>query len=83
MSSLWVRGAFVEMSSPLAQGKSLRIEIDLGGDWVRGFARVAHSSRPTPRVRASRAASVWSSTASTNRRLLRKAVGELQLRYMP
>jgi EAL domain-containing protein (putative c-di-GMP-specific phosphodiesterase class I) len=85
VSSLSVRGAFVEMSNPLAQGKSLRIEIDLGGDWVRGFARVAHVQAPDPTRpgEPSGVGVVFYSLDRNEERLLRKAVSELQLRYAP
>ena len=42
LSSLSPRGAFIEMTDPLPVGSQLRLDFDLDGDLVRGFARVVY-----------------------------------------
>lgn len=85
VSSLSARGAFVEMSDPLAHGSSLRIEIDLGHDCVRGFGRVLHVQPHDP-ARPDVPSGVGVAFYGLDRneeRMLRKAVSELQMRYLP
>jgi diguanylate cyclase (GGDEF)-like protein len=85
VSSLSARGAFLEMEAPLTKGNSLRIEIDLGSDCVRAFARVAYvaqanDAQPTE---PSGVGISFYGLDRTEERLLRKAVSERQLRYLP
>jgi diguanylate cyclase (GGDEF)-like protein len=85
VSTLSARGAFVEMSDPLAYGSSLRIQIALGHDSVRAFARVVHVAEADP-SRPGDPSGVGVAFYGFDRneeRLLRKAVSELRMRYLP
>jgi diguanylate cyclase (GGDEF)-like protein len=85
LSSLSAGGAFVEMSDPLRYGSSLRIEINLGRDRFRGFARVVHVQAEDP-DRPNEPSGVGIAFHGVDRddeRLLRKAVSELESRYLP
>jgi diguanylate cyclase (GGDEF)-like protein len=42
LSSLSPRGAFIEMADPLPVGSQVRLDFDLDGNLVRGFARVVY-----------------------------------------
>jgi diguanylate cyclase (GGDEF)-like protein len=85
ISTLSPGGAFLEMGEPFEKGESLRIEIDLGGDVVRTFARVVHVQAPDPERpgEPSGVGVVFYGLDRNEERLLRKAVGERQLRYQP
>lgn len=85
ISTLSAGGAFVEVSEPFEQGQSLRIEIDLGSDMVRTFARVVYVQQPDPDRpgEPSGVGVVFYGLDRNEERLLRKAVGERQLRYQP
>jgi diguanylate cyclase (GGDEF)-like protein len=85
VSSLSPLGAFVELSDPLPNGSSMRIEIDLGRDRFRGFARVIHVQTEDPE-RPNEPSGMGVKFYSFDRdeqRLLRKAVSEIQSRYLP
>jgi len=85
VSSLSPLGAFVELSDPLPKGSSMRIEIDLGRDRFRGFARVIHVQTEDPE-RPNEPSGMGVKFYSFDRdeqRLLRKAVSEIQSRYLP
>lgn len=85
VSSLSPRGAFIEMNDPLPVGSSLRIEMEMPGDHFRGFARVVHAERedasasPEP---SGMGVTFFGSDRDTDR-ILRKAVKELESRYLP
>ncbi len=85
ISSISPSGAFVELTSPPACGSKLRLEFDLGGDFVRVFARVANVQQQDPARpgEPSGAGVSFYGLGRDEERLLRKAVGELQLRYVP
>jgi diguanylate cyclase (GGDEF)-like protein len=83
VSSLSSRGAFIELSEPLERDSTLRLEMDLGGDRFRGFARVVHVHPEDPE-RPNEPSGIGVSFYGTDRdedRLLRKAIGELEARY--
>ena len=85
VSSLSMRGAFVEMSEPLPHGSSLRIDIDLGEERFRGFARVVHVQAENP-DQPNEPSGVRVAFYGADRdevRLLRKAIGEIESRYVP
>jgi hypothetical protein len=85
ISSLSPRGAFIELSEPLSQGSSLRIEMELGADRFRGFARVVHVHEEDP-DRPNDPSGVGVAFYGIDRdeeRLLRKAISELKSRYLP
>jgi len=85
VSSLSPRGAFIELTEPLEMSSSLRIEIDLGTDRLRGFARVVHVQTDDPE-RPNDPSGVGVTFYGVQRdeeRLLRKAVSELHARYLP
>ena len=85
VSSLSPRGAFIETNDPLPVGRSVRIELPIPNDQFRGFARVVHSqaadpSRPT--LQSGMGVSFFGVDRDAER-LLRKAVKELESRYLP
>jgi diguanylate cyclase (GGDEF)-like protein len=85
VSSLSPRGAFVEMNDPLPVGTSLRIEMGMPQDRFRGFARVVHVQREDtnqPYEPSGMGISFFGSDRDTER-ILRKAVKELEARYLP
>ena len=85
VSSLSPRGAFVEMNDPLPVGTSLRIEMDMPQDRFRGFARVVHVQQDDPsrpHEPSGMGVSFFGSDRDTER-ILRKAVKELEVRYLP
>lgn len=85
VSSLSPRGAFIELSTPLAKGSSLRIEIELAGDRFRGFARVA-SVNSDDADRPEDPSGVGVTFYGLDRQsavTLRKAISELEARYEP
>jgi len=85
VSSLSAGGAFIELSEPFEEGDSLRIDLDLGSDHFRGFARVVHVQIEDP-DQPSETSGVgvrFYGTERDEQRLLRKAVTELQSRYLP
>jgi diguanylate cyclase (GGDEF)-like protein len=85
VSSLSARGAFIELSAPLPKGNSLRIEMDLPGDRFRGFARVVHVNPDDP-DRPDDPSGVGVTFYASDRdseRILRKAISELEARYLP
>lgn len=85
VSSLSPRGAFIEMNDPPPLGSSLRIDMDMPSDHFRGFARVVHtkheedSQAPEP---SGMGVAFFGSDHDTER-ILRKAVKELESRYLP
>jgi hypothetical protein len=85
VSSLSIQGAFIEMSEPLRLGSSLQIDIDLGGDRFRGFARVIHVQEENPDQpnEPSGVGVLFYGADRDELQLLRKAVGELESRYLP
>ncbi len=85
VSSLSPRGAFVETSDPLPVGSSLRVEMDMPHDRFRGFARVVHVQQEDParpHEPSGMGVSFFGSDRDTER-ILRKAVKELEARYLP
>ena len=85
VSSLSPRGAFIELSEPFELGSQLRLELDLGTDRLRTFARVVHVQMDDPDS-PSEPSGVGVSFYGADRdelRMLRKAVGEMQARYLP
>jgi diguanylate cyclase (GGDEF)-like protein len=85
VSSLSTRGAFLEMSEPFPFGSSLRIDIDLGGDRFRGFARVIHVQPEDP-DQPSEPSGVGVTFYGAERdemALLRKTISEIESRYLP
>jgi EAL domain-containing protein (putative c-di-GMP-specific phosphodiesterase class I) len=85
VSSLSARGAFIELSEPLALRSSLRIQMELGPDTVRGFARVVRVQPPDPERpgEPSGVGVTFYGLGRDEERLLRKAISELRLRYQP
>ncbi len=85
VSSLSSRGAFIELSEPLEEGSSLRIEMDLGGALYRGFGRVVYAqveshlglNDPTG------VGVTFYGAGREEERLLRKSIGELEFRFRP
>ena len=73
------------MNDPPPLGSSLRIEMDMPSDHFRGFARVVHIKReeddqaPEP---SGMGVAFFGSDRDTER-ILRKAVKELESRYLP
>jgi hypothetical protein len=73
------------MNDPPPRGSSLRIEMELPSDHFRGFARVVHTKReddsqaPEP----SGMGAAFFGSDSDAERILRKAVKELESRYLP
>jgi diguanylate cyclase (GGDEF)-like protein len=85
VSSLSPRGAFIEISDPLPVGTSLRIEMAMPQDRFRGFARVVHvqhEDATRPYEPSGMGVSFFGSDRDTER-ILRKAVKELEGRYLP
>ncbi|MBW2385433.1 MAG: EAL domain-containing protein [Deltaproteobacteria bacterium] len=85
VSSLSPRGAFIELSEPLRMGSSLRIEMDLAGDRFRGFARVVHvhaEDADQPNEPSGVGVTFYGADRDEER-LLRKAISELESRYLP
>ena len=85
VSSLSPRGAFIEMNDPLPVGCSLRIEMDVLHDHFRGFARVVPVQQEDPK-RPHEPIGVGVIFFGSDRdagRFLRKAVKELEARYLP
>ncbi|MDP6979769.1 MAG: PilZ domain-containing protein [Myxococcota bacterium] len=85
VSSLSPRGAFIELSEPLEEGSSLRIEMDLGGALYRGFGRVVYAQSES-RAGTSEPTGVGVTFYGAGReeeRLLRKSIGELEFRFRP
>ena len=79
VSSLSVRGAFIELSDPPKIGSQLKLEIDLVHDQFRGFARVVHVEKDEP----SGIGVTFYGTSRDDDRMLRKAVKEIEARYIP
>jgi hypothetical protein len=85
VSTLSSRGAFIEFSSPLKRGSSMRIEIELPNDRFRGFARVV-SVTPDGPDRPEDPSGVGVTFYGLDRQselTLRKAISELEARYQP
>ena len=85
VSSLSPHGAFVETSDPLPVGTSLRIEMDMPNDRFRGFARVVHVRQEDPsqpHEPSGMGVRFFGADRDTER-ILRKAVKELEARYLP
>ncbi len=85
VSSLSPGGAFIEMDEPLPIGSTLRIDMEMPQDRFRGFARVVHSTQGD-RMRAAEPSGmgvVFFGSDLDTERLLRKAVKELESRYLP
>jgi hypothetical protein len=85
VSSLSPRGAFIELSNPLPEGSSLRIELEIGPDRFRGFARVVHVRTEDP-ARPNHPSGIGVTFYGSNRdedRILRKAISERECRYLP
>ena len=85
VSSLSPRGAFIELSMPLHKGSSMRIEMELPGDRFRGFARVVYENPDDP-DRPDNPSGVGVTFYGSDRdseRILRKAISELEARYLP
>jgi diguanylate cyclase (GGDEF)-like protein len=85
VSSLSPRGAFIELSEPLPSGSSLRIEMELPGNRFRGFARVAYERHDDPDQPAtpSGVGVTFYGVDRDAERILRKAISELEARYLP
>jgi CheY-like chemotaxis protein len=79
VSSLSVRGAFIELSDPPAAGSQLKLEIDLVHDQFRGFARVVYVQKDEP----SGIGVCFYGTSRDDDRMLRKTVKEIEARYVP
>jgi CheY-like chemotaxis protein len=79
VSSLSVRGAFIELSDPPAAGSQLKLEIDLVHDQFRGFARVVYIQKDEP----SGIGVCFYGTSRDDDRMLRKTVKEIEARYVP
>lgn len=85
VSSLSPRGAFLETSDLLPVGSSLRLEMDMPTDRFRGFARVVHvqyEDPEHPQEPSGMGVAFFGSDRQTER-ILRKAVKELEARYLP
>jgi diguanylate cyclase (GGDEF)-like protein len=85
VSSLSPRGAFIELSEPLPAGSSLRIEMELPGNRFRGFARVAYErvDDPDQQDTPSGVGVTFYGVDRDAERILRKAISELEARYLP
>ncbi len=85
VSSLSPRGAFVELSDPLEEGSSLRIEMDIAGNLYRGFGRVVyvHTEANRPHDEPSGIGVTFYGAGRDEERILRKAISELEFRFRP
>jgi diguanylate cyclase (GGDEF)-like protein len=85
VSSLSPRGAFIEMNDPPPLGSSLRIEMEMPSDHFRGFARVVHTKREgdSQALEPSGMGVAFFGSDRDMERILRKAVKELESRYLP
>ena len=85
VSSLSPRGAFIETSAPSPVGSSLKIEMEMAGDRFRGFARVVHVQQEDPDrpYEPSGMGVLFFGADRQTEEILRKAVEELEARYLP
>jgi hypothetical protein len=84
ISSLSARGAYIELTDPVALGSSMRIEMDVDGDRFRGFARVVHvvAEELDSANQPSGVGVTFYGVDRDEERLLHKAIGELKSRYL-
>jgi diguanylate cyclase (GGDEF)-like protein len=85
ISSLSTRGAFIEMSAPLAVGSQFQVEFDLSAARFRGFARVVHQQAEDPEQPSwvSGIGVVFFGLDREMTRILLEAVQEREARYCP
>jgi diguanylate cyclase (GGDEF)-like protein len=85
LSSLSRRGAFIELSDPLAKGELIQLEFELGGTAFRFFAEVVHvetESSECPFPNSGNGVVFYGAERGTEHELV-KAIGERASRYLP
>ena len=85
LSSLSRRGAFIELSDPLAKGELIQLEFELGSTPFRFFAEVVHvetESSECPFPNSGNGVVFYGAERGSERELV-KAIGERASRYLP